>query len=264
MPVAFQRMDEFGSRVPVAALPFHLGTAIDNELVVQGRDVLPRHARVRYVKGEYMISAQSEGPLWVNNEKIPFMVLRDGDQVALADPQNPTGERFVFRNRMEGAFVPPGASISQAWSAHPASSEQSTGPLQFGEGHPIENRDPDKVFRVLVPARGGALLIKRVRAVRDPEAGDAALRLLGRIAGAGHPNMAPFVDGGLERRAGVISMWMATRWVDGVPATDVVRRGGVSVPHAVDILQGRRTGRVASPWPRPVASRHHARQRDLL
>ena len=160
MPVAFQRMDEFGSRVPVAALPFWLGSAIDNELVVQGRDVKPRHARVRYLKGEYMISCQDDAPLFVNNEATPFMMLRDGDQVALADPLDPAGERFVFRNRLEGTFVPPNASISQAWSAHPASSDRTTGPLQWGEGEPIEGRDPGKVFQVQVPSRGGALLIK--------------------------------------------------------------------------------------------------------
>lgn len=237
MPVAFQRMDEFGSRVPVAALPFHLGTAVDNELVVTGRDVRPRHARVRYLKGEYMISAQDEAPLWVNGESTPFMMLREGDQVALADPLDPEGERFVFRNRMEGAFIPPGASISQAWSAHPGSHHPEFGPEQWGPGEPMGERDPEKVFRVHVPARGGALVVKRLRAIRDPESGDAALHLLGRIAGAPHPYLAPFVDGGLERRGDTIAVWMAARWVDGEPATDVVRRGGVAVPHAVDILQ---------------------------
>ena len=238
MPVAFQRMDEFGSRVPVATLPFHIGTGIENELVVVGKDVRPRHARIRYVKGEYMISAQDEAPLWVNNESTPFMVLRDGDQVAMADPQDPDGERFIFRNRLEGTFIPPGASIAQAWSAHPGSAEKENGPLQFGEGHPVDNRDPEKVFRVLVPARGGSLLIKRIRAVSDPEAGDAALRLLGQLAGASHPNLAPMVDGGLERRQGTISVWMATRWVDGVPAKKLVASGGVDAPKAIDILQG--------------------------
>ena len=238
MPVAFQRMDEFGSRVPVATLPFWLGTAVENELVVFGDGVRARHARVRYVKGEYMISAQDEAPLWVNNEPTPFMVLRDGDQVALADPLDPEGERFVFCNRMEGAFVPPGASIAQAWSAHPGSADPQNGPDQFGEGEPVGARSPGTLFKVSVPARGGSLLVKRLRQVGSPSAADEALVLLGKLAGAAHPNLAPVVDGGLERRQGEITVWMATRWVEGTPASVAIARGGADAPEAIDVLQG--------------------------
>ena len=231
MPVAFLRADGADGFAPIARVPFRLGSGAACDLVDASAGVAPRHAEVAYVKGEYLLTPEDGCPVSVGGAVVPFLALRDGDEVRLG----PTGAPWRFRARMEGSFRPPEASLTRAWAAHPASAAAENGPAALGAGTPLGARGDARCRRVRTTS--GPLVVKRFGPARDPAAGDDHLALLSALGGSPHPALAPLVDGGLERRDGVLQRWAASRWVEGVCARDLVEDGGVDAPRVLAVMR---------------------------
>lgn len=233
MPVAFLSDERGGRYVPAASEPFRLGCDPDSELVDPDEGVSATHAALSYVKGEYVLVATDGCPVRVNDHVVPFMMLRDGDEIRLG----PAGGRWEFRHRLEGTYRTPDASLAATWMACPAFHEVDHGPARFGDGPGVEGRDPARCRRVPDPAGGGDLVVKRLGLVRDPGEADGFLRVLSAVGGAPHPALASLVDGGLTPAEGGARRWMAARWVPGVTAAQAVARGGVDPLLALGVLR---------------------------
>ncbi|MHC5011520.1 MAG: FHA domain-containing protein, partial [Planctomycetota bacterium] len=195
MPIALVSEEDGTRRIPLVFDPFVLGREASSHLVVADPRVAERHATVRYLKGEHVLRA--EAPVTVNGKSVPFFPLQDGDRVHLGEPGAPISPVFRFENRLHNAFVPPGASLAEAWMAHPAFAESGHGPAQYPDGERVAGRDPARCRRVADPAGGGDLVVKILGPVRSPADGDRHLRLLTMLAGSPHPTLALVVDGGL-------------------------------------------------------------------
>ena len=108
MPVHLVRQGALGPHVPISRSPFWIGRDLGCQLVINDERVEPRHARVRYLKGEHVLSAAEGAEVWVNGRHLPMMILHDGDEVAFADPFDPRTLVLRFENRMHDAFIPEG------------------------------------------------------------------------------------------------------------------------------------------------------------
>jgi len=235
MPVAFVRDDATAARVPITAGRFWIGRDFDCHLVLRDPRVAPRHARLRYVKGEFVLAATEDELVYVNGAGVPMLPLRDGDVVQLTDPQEANPVRLRFSNPMEGSFVAEGVSWAEAWSNHPASRDPKNGPDAWGAGKPIGSRD-DRSRRVTREAQGDSLIVKVLGPVSSFDAGDRFLRTLTVLSGGPHSALACVVDGGLAHTEEGYVRWMATRFEIGQPSSDLVRIGGIDPAQALTAL----------------------------
>jgi hypothetical protein len=228
VPVAFLRAGRRGGCVPVVADEFLLGAEPTCTLCEPGPGVAPRHATLTYRTGEYILAARDGLSVLVNDVSMPLMPLRDGDAVRLVAG----GGEWVFRNRLEGAFRPPGASQAQAWMGHPAFRDAANGPEAFGLGEGVGGRDPARCRRV------GAVVVKGLGPARSLGEADHHLALLAAVGGASHAGMAALIDGGLAPGEGDAPLrWIARGWVRGTSARERVVAGGVSPPEVLAILE---------------------------
>ncbi len=234
MPVALVREDATGARVPVTTGRFWIGRDLDCHLVLRDPRVGPRHARLRYLKGEFVLTATEDERVYVNGKSVPMMPLRDGDVVQLTRPDDDPPVRLRFSNPMEGSFVPEGASWAEAWSNHPESRAARFGPWAWGEGAPIGSDGRSR--RVQREAEGDSLIVKVLGRVPSFQDGDRYLRTLTALAGGPHDALAPVIDGGLANTDDGYVRWMATRFETGQPASDLVRIGGIDPGQAVAVL----------------------------
>ena len=232
MPVRFVRQDGHARRVVVADDPFWIGSAPDAHLVIKDSRIAARHARVRYKKGEHLLSAADGATIWVNGEALPLMPLRNGDRVSFTAPDEPDVVQLVFENRMDDSFVPPGMTFAEAWIAHPRS-EQDAGPDGYGDGDLLDDRPVDRIRRV---TDGEDLVIKVLGPIRSRDDAARFLSLLSALAGAPHASLAPVVDGGLYRRGDDVIRWMVTRYVEGRISRVLIRKVGLAPLAAIDVI----------------------------
>lgn len=230
MPVAFlSRQGGVPGFVPVTQPRFCLGSAAERDLVDDSPGVAPRHAVLTCQKGEYVLAAGDGLSVLVNEVPVPLMRLRDGDALRLTRP----GTEWVFRNRLEGAFVPPQASLAQAWMAHPEFGNPAHGPDAFGTGEAIGGREAARCRRV------GAVVVKDLGPVRSPADADHHLSLLGALGGGRHPGLVALVDGGLSPGAdgAAARRWVATAWVEGMALRERLEGGPVEPGAVLELLR---------------------------
>ncbi len=212
MPVALLRTEPSRAFAPLAARKVSLGSDPSCDIVDRSPGVAPVHARLRYVKGEWLFTSEDDQRVEVGGETVPMMTLRPGDVLRLA----PEGAAWTFRNRLANAFVPPGMSIAAAWQAHPEFNSPDHGPASCTDA---------------------AWVVKPGAPCRRPEDADRHLTLLARIGGASHPALARLVDGGLHAVDGATNRWLATRYVEGTVVRDALSPAGLSAARVLSVLQ---------------------------
>jgi serine/threonine protein kinase len=232
MPVRFVRQDGHASRVGVAEDPFWIGSAPDAHLVIKDPRVAGRHARVRYKKGEHVLSAADGATIWVNGEALPLMPLRHGDRVSFTPPDEPDPVQLVFENRLDDSFVPPGMTFAEAWIVHPRSADDP-GPDAYGDGDLIDDRPTDRIRRV---TDGEDLVVKVLGPIRRRDDAPRYLSLLSALEGAPHASLAPVVDGGLHRKGDDVTRWMVTRYVEGRISRVLIRKEGLDSLATIDVI----------------------------
>ncbi len=210
MPIHFERGTRPTVRVPLCETTFVLGADLACHLVVDAPGVAGEHARVGFVHGEFVLTSVGPAPLWVNGARTPLIALRDGDRVDLAAPGEPGAVPLVFRNLLQGAFLPPGTPRVTA-----AMGLGIRRPPSDGGG--CAARDGPQTAPCGTPVR-----LKRLPPLREDQDPDAWYRVLTALAGAPHPNVALVVDGGYAPAAdGSAERWILTR---DVPGTDLRAR----------------------------------------
>jgi hypothetical protein len=225
MPLSLHRSDN-GAQVPIATLPLTLGSDRVDDIVVTDVGVRSAHARLRLVKGDLLLTAGDGLHVHVNGEKVAFMVVRAGDRMSLGDPARGRTTEFALRDRMAGAFVPPGVDRIHAWLRAPEASEPRHGPEAFGASVAIVEGSATQAVTL---ADGRRALLKTRRALDPQGVGpEHFLRLLQRLAGAPHPRVAPVLDGGVALRHERALPWFLTGYVEGRPLTADARSGGVA------------------------------------
>jgi serine/threonine-protein kinase len=223
----------------VVSDPYRIGRDPSCHLVVDESRVAPQHARVRYVKGEHVLSGEGGAPVQVNGHPAPMMPLRTGDLVTLTPADDPRPLCLRFVSRIQGTFVPPGTSIGTAWLGHPGRQERAEGPDRFGPGEPLGGRDASRCRRAVEPETGAAVVVKRLGPVRTGPEADRWLLALEALAGAPHPDVAPVVDGGIvaEEPSGPALRWIACRHEEGRALRDLLAEGPLPFRAAVRALR---------------------------
>ena len=78
----------------IAHLPFSLGRALDNDVVLEGRGTSRHHAQIRAVHGHiYLMDLSSTNGTYLNGQRVTESILKDGDIISLGSVQ------FVFRRQ---------------------------------------------------------------------------------------------------------------------------------------------------------------------
>ncbi|MDJ0973114.1 MAG: serine/threonine-protein kinase [Planctomycetota bacterium] len=230
------RQGLLGPRVPITSNPFWIGHDPACHLVLDGESNTPRHARLRYVKGEYMLTAAEGETVWVNGKPEPMMILHDGDEVTFADPAEPDTRPMRFVNRMNDSFIPEGASLAQSWANHAGSRDPENGPGRYGPGAAIGKRPIDRL-RCVDVGEWEEVVVKTLGPCASPEDGDRFLRLLTALTGTTHPGLASVLDGGLAWQDDVLVRWMATHYIDGLTARTIIQLHGFEVGAILRILR---------------------------
>ena len=242
MPVRLVREAGTGAHVPLLDGTTTIGRDEASTLVLKSPKVAARHARLRYRKGQWLLSAEDDQPLYVGTERVPMLPLADGDMLGFgADAPDDPSRQLLFRDRLGGAFVANGDGWVEAWRNHPASEDPANGPEQYGEGESLANRDMAHVRHV---RRKGAsdLVVKRLGPIVDLAAGGRFLRVLARLAGAPHATLASLHDGGLIRREDALHRYMVTVFLPGQTAKALVGIGGLEAPEVLRILRSLSAG----------------------
>lgn len=69
---------------PIRRLPFSLGRALDNDLVLEGRAISRHHAQIRAVHGRlYLMDMSSTNGTYLNGQRVTENILKDGDAISL-------------------------------------------------------------------------------------------------------------------------------------------------------------------------------------
>ncbi len=213
MPVALIRSEPSRAYAPLASLDVRLGSDPDCDVVDPAPGVAPLHARLRYVKGEWLLAPEDDQRVLVGDEEVPILALHDGDVVRLSS----SGRAWRFRNRLADTFIAPGMSAASTWTAHPRFREAGHGPDA-------------------VPADAD-WVVKRGMPLKRAEDAERHLRLLARLGGSPHRALARLVDGGLHPHDGGLARWMATRFVPGTVASDTIKPMGVPVDDLLPALR---------------------------
>lgn len=213
MPVALIRSEPSRAYAPLASLDVRLGSDPVCDVVDPAPGVAPLHARLRYVKGEWLLAPADDQRVFVNDEEVPILALHDGDVVRLSSHGRP----WRFRNRLADTFIAPGMSVATTWVAHPHFRAAEHG--------------PDRV------PKDEHWVVKRGLALKRAEDADRHLVLLARLGGSPHRALARLVDGGLHAHADGVARWMATRFVEGTVAQDVIQPMGLPPAEVLPALE---------------------------
>ena len=203
MPVSLIRSEPSRAHAPLASLDVRLGSDPACDVVDPAPGVAPLHARLRYVKGEWLLAPEDDQRVLVNGDEVPILALHDGDVVQLSSQGRP----WRFRNRLADTFIAPGMTAAATWVAHPRFRDADHGP----DAVPA---DTDWV-------------VKRGLPLKRAEDADRHLVLLARLGGSPHRALARLVDGGLHLHDDGVARWMATRFVEGTVASDAIRPMGL-------------------------------------
>ncbi len=238
MPVRLVRDAGSGAHVPLLDGPTTIGRDEASTVVLTDPRVGSRHARLRYRKGQWLLSAEDDQAVYVGTKRVPMLPLTDGDVLGFGvDAPDDPSRQLLFRDRLQGAFVSAGDSWIEAWANHPASADPANGPEQYGEGESMATRDSAHVQHV---RREGApdLVVKRLGPVVDAAAGERFLRVVARLAGAPHPALAGLHDGGLVRVEDTLHRFMVTVFIRGQTAKTLVDIGGLDAAAVLRVLLG--------------------------
>jgi hypothetical protein len=183
-----------------------LGRDPASDLVLPDREVRPLHARLRQVKGEWLLSAERDAPVWINGRAASILPLRSGDRVSLVGPE-PDARAFVFEDGLAGAFVPPGTSRLDAWASVASARGRSARLAAYGVEATAPTREAFE--REAEDAEAGG----RVRVVVGaPEADLAGLRsgleAATRQAGGPHPGLVHVLEVGVWSNAAGHRPWL--------------------------------------------------------
>ena len=220
MPLALRRLGPKGGRILVLGDRLRLGRDPELEVVIDDPRVRPVHARLRPLKGEWVVAAEGDAPLFVNGREVPLFTLRHGDRLELADPRSPAAPGFVLEDGLVGTFVRPGTSRLEAWLAQPASRAAEAGPARYGV-------DPGALGTQRVVAQGrlpegsGACLVEVGAPLADALECERALEAAVSVAGAPHPSLAQVIDAGVWVGEAGPRPWIAARQVQGRSAAEV-------------------------------------------
>jgi serine/threonine-protein kinase len=231
MPVALLHPAAPRAFAPVPRRGARLGSAPDCDVLDASPGVRAHHALLRYVKGAWLLTAADGLRFEVGGEAHPMLVLRHGDELRLA----PGAGRWTFRDRLAGAFVPPGHSLAAAWRAHPDFARGVHDSRRFGLAPP--GAGPERACSARVQVGGEERFVKRLAPGRREGDDERHLALLTAVGGAPHPALAAVVDGGLEPAAGGVGRWLATLWVPGRTAREVVDAGGLPAARVLALLR---------------------------
>lgn len=198
---------------------FRIGRDGTSDLVVHDLRVSRAHARVRYVKGEVLLSAEEGAHVWVNGQRVPFLALAPGDRVDLLPPGAEPAARLVFENRLHGAFVPPGSSFVAAWMAQPGFHTPGQGPEGYGVAQAAAQAG---TVRGLDPASERPVAVRVGPPLARADDAERGLRALARWAGGHHPALAHLLDTGVLPSPEGPRLWTALAWVEGVTAADLL------------------------------------------
>ena len=242
-PVHLAVLGEDPARVPIVEDPFWIGRDPGCNLCLWDLRVSRKHAKVSQSRGEYLISSEGKHGVYVNGKRVPFITLRNGDEISLTPPGEASPIRLRFENALEGTFVPPGGSISAAWvervrvdDAEPAlvARYETLGVLGAEASVPL------RLVRERATGREGLLSVFPPVPVGAPA--DAWLRLVGVLAGAEHPQLARVVDGGIEPVEEGAMRWLVTLLVRGRPASVRIQEGPQAAITVVRRLRGLAAG----------------------
>lgn len=76
--------DRAGESFPIAQLPFSIGRALDNDLVLEDLRVSRHHVQFKDLHRRlFLVDLDSTNGTWVNGERVTECVLEDGDLVSL-------------------------------------------------------------------------------------------------------------------------------------------------------------------------------------
>jgi hypothetical protein len=222
--------------VPIVSDPCRVGRDVASEVVVEDPRIAALHARVRYQLGEYLLTGEGDAAVFVNGKRAPVMPLRSGDLVTLTSPGDPRPVCLRFVSRMEGSFLPPGASLAAAWLGHPAFAGAGAGPARFEGSETLSGGDSVRSRRAVDPESGLPVLVRTPGPVRSAEEAEAWLRLLEALAGAPHPELPFVLDGGLAPGAEGAERWVALRWEEGTVLEERLREGPLAPRDALAAL----------------------------
>lgn len=219
MPLGFRREGPPYGRVAMLDERFKIGRDGGSDLVVHDLRVSRSHARVRYVKGEVLLSAEEGAHIWVNGQYVPFLALTPGDRVDLLPPALEPGVRLVFENRLHNVFVPPGSSFVAAWLAQPGFQAGQHGPERYGVSAKAAT---EAVVRGVDPSSEQPVAVRVGPAIARADDAERALRAVNRWAGGYHPALTHVLDAGLLPSPEGPRLWTALTWVEGLTAADLL------------------------------------------
>jgi hypothetical protein len=233
-PVQLVRFDDPPSRVPLVVEPFWIGRDPHCDLCVWDLRVSRRHAKIKRVRGEYLLSSEGVHPTFVNGKRATLFGLRSGDEIALTDPTVGPAVRIRFENGLQNVFVPPGASLTAMWhERHP----DPAGPNAIGRydlGAPLDDVGISAVRGAIDRNTGKPVAVKILGPVSPGPEGDRFLRLAAALSGATHPSLARVVEAGISVVEERPVRWLAMALVQGRPSSARIAEGPQS---AVTVLR---------------------------
>lgn len=257
MPLHIAILSETTRRVPLAREPFWIGRDPGSDLCLWDLRVSRRHARISLAKGEYVISSEGRHGLHVNGNKVPFLALKDGDEILLTPPEQQNPIRLRFEHDLMGARPDVGVPLATAWIER--EKERARGGDDVLGSYVLSGRcpvDPDAgALLVAREAKTGTLAFVKVwPAVASVDDADSFLRFACAVAGGPHPSLVPILEAGLFPAKDRVVRWMAMEEVTGRPASlriaegpqtplTVVRRmrglcGALHLLHARGVVHG--------------------------
>jgi hypothetical protein len=225
-PTRLLLLNDVPVRVPIVVEPFWIGRDAGCDLCVWDPRVSRQHARIAVVHGEHVLSSEGKHGLWVNGKKVPVMTLRDGDVLQITPPGEPDPVQFRFENELEGAFVPPGASLTAAWrEMRKARGVDVTLDDRYELLEPLAGPGPVAPSRARDRATGQEVALKALPPVALGAPADAWVRLVAVLAGGHHPALARVLDGGVVPDTSSALRWVATQIVRGRSASRRIEEG---------------------------------------
>jgi serine/threonine protein kinase len=227
--------------VPLSAEPFWIGRDPECDLCVWDLRVSRRHARINRVHGEFVLTSEGRNGVFVKGAKVPFLSLRDADEIALCPPDTEAPVRLRFDNTLQDVFLPPERPLSTAWlaqeRARTARDREVLG--HFAAASPVPHETTaGAVVYAHERESGREAVVKVLPPVPTEAEADAFLHLVAALGGAHHPSLARVLEGGLFPIEGGIGRWLVMDFVDGRAASERIPEGPQTALTVVKRLRG--------------------------